>query len=114
MAWKGAAALLLGAMLVSGCGAGSAGGSTQSFVSLVHQMSPDVGTYANDSSLVDLGHAVCDDLSSGASVQQVADRLGSFGAGARLPTGDLGSVMAAASEALCPRYSNLFGSGGPG
>lgn len=123
-AWRGAAAwrvaalavaaLAVAAALLAGCSGGPSARATQAYLALVHQLSPDVGSYAGSTQLIHVGHAVCDDFSSGASAQQVADRVGSAGAGAALPSEDLGSVMRAAVETLCPRYSNVFGSGGPG
>lgn len=106
--------MALSLLLLAGCGTASASGATQPFLTEVHQAAPDIGSYGNDSDLVRLGHAVCDDLSSGASLQQVADRVGYVGAGAKLPSADLGAVMMAATQTMCPRYSKLFGSGGPG
>jgi hypothetical protein len=113
MARRGLRALGAALMLVvaTGCGGGTSSQATQSFVARVHQLAPDVNGYADDASLVDLGHAVCYDLSSGASAQQVADRVGYEGAGARLPSADLGSVMAAATQTLCPRFAGMFGGG---
>lgn len=114
MAYRGGVFLAVSLLLLGGCGTSTSSGATQPFLTSVHQMAPDIGGYSTDSDLVRLGHAVCDDLSSGASLQQVADRVGYIGAGARLPSADLGAVMMAATETMCPRYSKLFGSGGPG
>ncbi|SRR5579875_1505360 len=116
MARRGLRALGAALVLVVavGCGGGGSTQASQSFVARVHQLAPDVNGYASDAGLVELGRAVCYDLSSGASAQQVADRVGYEGAGARLPSADLGAVMQAATETLCPRFAGMFSSGGPG
>ena len=107
----------LAVMAIAGCGGGSRPASEQadrSFLAVVHQNAPDVGTYRSDSQILELGHAVCGDLSSGATLLQVADRIATVDAANPLPSVDLGSVMSAAGEVLCPKYASLFGSTGPG
>jgi hypothetical protein len=102
---------------MAGCGASSRPASKradQSFVALVHQNAPDIGTYRSDPQILELGHAVCGDLASGASLLQVADRIATVDASNPLPSVDLGSVMSAAGNVLCPKYASLFGSSGPG
>lgn len=102
---------------LAGCGLHTAGASSrspqaaQAFLSQVHGKAPDIGSYRSDAKLVSLGRAVCDDLSSGVSLQRVADRLETVNAAHPLPSEDLGAVMAAAGTTLCPKYQSLFGSG---
>lgn len=114
--WMLAALAVLG-LTLAGCGGGTSPATRradQAFLAQVHQNVPDIGTYRSDSQLLHLGHAVCDDLSSGASLLQVADRIGTVQISDPLPSEDLGSVMSAAGTVLCPRYASLFGSAGPG
>ncbi|MGH9076143.1 MAG: DUF732 domain-containing protein [Acidimicrobiales bacterium] len=104
-------------LLLAGCHPSSGGGASAvegAFLSQVHGRAPDIGSYRSDGALVELGHAVCDDLTSGASAQQVADRIETVSAGNPLPSTDLGAVMAAAGDLLCPRYAPVVGSAGPG
>jgi hypothetical protein len=112
-ATRGALALAA-VILAGGCASAGSSPAAGAFLARAHQYAPDINNYLKDSQLLALGHALCDDLSSGATAGQVADRVGSEGAGAALPSYDLGSVMEAASQTLCPRYAKLFGSGGPG
>lgn len=78
----------------------------QAFLDGVHQAAPDVGSYRTDVELSRLGHAVCDDLRSGASYQAVADRLETTSGSSRLPSVDLGAVINAAASAFCPQYAD--------
>jgi uncharacterized protein DUF732 len=100
-----------------GCGAGTSAKTAQAdqaFLTEVHGNAPDISTYRSDNQVLELGNAVCDDLSSGVSTQQVADRIETVDAGNPLPTEDLGVVMTAAGDSLCPKYAGMFGSAGPG
>ena len=104
--------VILAAVTAMGCGSTNKAKDAQAnlaFLSAVHGNAPDIGTYRSDTQLVELGNAVCEDLSSGVSSQQVADRIETVDANNPLPTEDLGAVMAAAGQALCPKYAGLFG-----
>lgn len=105
-------AIVLPAALIgqSGCGGSAPSGRTaaqqQAFLLAVHGAAPDISAYRSDIELTRLGRAVCDDLRSGASYQQVADRLGSTSGANSLPTADLGAVITSATTTYCPQYAN--------
>lgn len=101
-------------VLAIGCGLGGCGASKlspqaaaqqQQYLDAVHVAAPDVSSYRNDVELTRLGRAVCDDLRSGASYQTVADRLGTTAGASRLPSVDLGAVIASAASVYCPQYA---------
>jgi hypothetical protein len=102
------AGVLLCGWLVAACG-GTAEPSAnqQAFLAAVHQQAPDVGNYRSDTRVVALGQAVCNDLAAGVSVSDIASRLYS----SSLPSPDLGAVMSAASQVLCPKYASAFSGG---
>jgi hypothetical protein len=93
-------------LLVGACGSGSATNSPadQAFLQTLHLTDPEINTYRTDMQLTRLGHAVCDDFSSGASYQEVADRLSTLQGSNKLPSSDLGSVIDSAVAAMCPQY----------
>ena len=100
--------VLLGGWLVAACGgSGAPSPNQQAFLTAVHQQAPDIGSYRSDSRVAALGHAVCNDLAAGVSVSDIASRLSS----STLPTPDLGAVMTAASQVLCPKYASAFSGG---
>jgi hypothetical protein len=74
------------------------------FVEGVHQSTTDVGRFRTDSQLVKLGHATCDDLRAHAGLQQIADILEATGSPS-LPPGEVGAIMSAAEDDLCPAYA---------
>jgi hypothetical protein len=94
------------ASLAGACGSGSSTNSAadQAFLQTLHLTDPQINTYRTDVQLTRLGHAVCDDFSSGASYQEVADRLSTLQGSSALPSPDLGSVIDSAVEAMCPQY----------
>lgn len=106
--------LLVGAAVGSGlalslasCGSGNSQASTQAnqdFLSSVHVAAPDVGAYRTDVQLARLGHAACDGFRSGASFQQLADRLVLLEGNNPLPSADLGAVINSAVTAFCPQF----------
>ena len=90
-----------------GCGGGSSGASASAnsdFLSAVHLAAPDIASYRNDTQLVRLGRAACDDFRSGVSYQQLADRLVLQEGRNPLPSQDLGAVITAAADSLCPQF----------
>jgi hypothetical protein len=98
----------VGAWAMAGCGASStATANQQAFLAAVHQQAPDIGNYFSDSRVAALGQAVCNDLGANVSVSDIAARLSS----SSLPTPDLGAVMTAASQDLCPKYASTLGGG---
>ncbi len=105
----GIAGLLLAGWLLAACGGstGATSANRQAFLSAVHQQAPDVGNYRSDSRVVALGQAVCNDLGAGVSVPDIASRLSS----PTLPTPDLGAILSAASQDLCPQYASAFSGG---
>jgi hypothetical protein len=56
-----------------------------------------------------LGQAICGDLASGASVEELGDRLPLVEGNVTLPPGDLGVVIAAAVGVMCPKFKKLLG-----
>jgi hypothetical protein len=97
------------AIILGGCGIGSSSTGKSSvadnlFLSTVHLDAPDVNTYRSDLQLVRLGHAACDGFASGASYEELADRLPTTEGSHPLPPGDLGTVITAAVDAFCPQY----------
>jgi hypothetical protein len=74
------------------------------FLSAVHLADPNVSAYRTDVQLTRLGHAACDGFKSGASFQQLADRLVLLEGSNPLPSADLGAVIDAAATAYCPQF----------
>jgi hypothetical protein len=92
---------------LSSCGSSHKQASAQAdqtFLSAVHVAAPDVGAYRTDVQLTRLGHAACDGFRSGASFQQLADRLVLLEGSNPLPTADLGAVIDSAVTAYCPQF----------
>jgi hypothetical protein len=58
--------------------------------------------------LISLGQAICSDLESGASVQELGDRLPLVEGNVTLPPGDLGIVISAAVDVMCPKFHKLL------
>ena len=83
--------------------------ATQAFLNAVYSNAPDISSYRSSRQLVSLGQVVCDDLESGASVQEVGDRIPLIEGSVSLPPGDLGVVISAAVGKLCPRFRRLLG-----
>ncbi len=105
-----AACLGLLAVALGGCGgrSGPSPAAADAFLGAVHTADPAVNQVRSDRALLRLGEAVCAELSSGASFQTVADRLLTSG----LPTGDIGALLSAAADDLCPRYRGRVDLGG--
>ena len=70
----------------------------------MHVADPEINSYRTDVQLTRLAHAVCDGFSSGASYEQLADRLATEEGANPLPSQDLGDVIDSAVNALCPQY----------
>jgi len=100
--------LVLGlAALLAGCGAGTRpSAADQSFLAQVSAAAPDISGYKSATDLVRLGVAVCDDFRSGATYQQIADRLGEMEGPHPMPSEDLGAIIDAAVSALCPQFGS--------
>lgn len=93
------------ASLSTGCSAGTPNGpADKSFLSSVHIEAPDIGTYRDDVALARLGHAACDGFRSGASYQELADRMALLEGSHPLPSQDLGAVISSALDNYCPQY----------
>ena len=101
-------ASLAGAL--AGCGghASASPKATQAFLNSVYSNAPDISSYRSGTQLVSLGQVVCDDLESGASVQEVGDRVPLIEGNVLLPPGDLGVVISAAVTHICPRFRSLL------
>ncbi len=109
---RGLVAVILLALVLAGCGSARTTASPradQAFLNSVYSEAPDIGSYRSGSQLVSLGQVVCGDLESGASVQEVGDRVPLVEGNVSLPPGDLGVVIAAAVNELCPRFHKLLG-----
>jgi hypothetical protein len=92
---------------LASCGSGSSATSDQAnqgFLSTVHLADPNVTAYRSDVQLMRLGHAACDGFKSGASFQQLADRLVLLEGSNPLPSTDLGTVIDAAVSSYCPEF----------
>jgi hypothetical protein len=99
-------------LALAGCGGGSSaatGAANQSFLSEVHVAAPDIGSHRSDVQLERLGRAACDGFHSGASYEELADRLPLLEGSEPLPSADLGAVIDAAVDAYCPQYHSLIG-----
>jgi hypothetical protein len=97
------------AAAVAGCGTSKPSGAQlavqQAFLGQVHDAVPNINGVRSDAGLIRLGQATCTGFASGESFQSLADRIS--GEDDNLPLSDLGTVMTAAAEHLCPKYSNL-------
>jgi hypothetical protein len=98
--------LALLAAATAACGGGSSASSSAdaSFLSALHLAAPDINSYRTDVQLVRLGNAACDGFRSGASYEQLADRLALEEGSNPLPSQDLGAVITSAVEGLCPQF----------
>jgi hypothetical protein len=99
------------AVLLAGCGshAATSSQSQKAFLDSVYSQAPGIGSYRSGPQLVRLGQAICGDLDSGASVQELGDRLPLVEGNVTLPPGDLGVVIAAAVDVMCPKFHKLLG-----
>jgi hypothetical protein len=100
---------LLG-IFVGGCGKSNSGSSAadSQFVASIHLAAPDIGTYRSDTELIHMAHAACDGFKSGASYEQLADRLTLLEGRNPLPSQDLGALIDSSVNAYCPRFlSNI-------
>jgi hypothetical protein len=97
--------------VLAGCGGHPAASprATQAFLNSVYSNAPDISSYRSSRQLVSLGQVVCGDLESGASVQEVGDRVPLIEGSVSLPPGDLGVVISAAVSKLCPKFRSLLG-----
>jgi hypothetical protein len=97
----------LAAALVAGACSGATGGNSaadQAFVAAVHLGAPDISSFRSNTQLIRLGHATCDAFKSGASYQQIADRMGLLEGRNPLPSQDLGVVVSSAVDSYCPQF----------
>ena len=100
-------------MLAGGCGgaapnAAASVAAKQDFLNSVYGQAPDISSYRTATQLVNMGQAVCTDLSSGASIQEVADRLPLTEGTNPLTATDLGVVIFTAVKVFCPKYEKLI------
>ena len=99
-------------LLLAACGGGASAGPSsadQAFLSAVHVDAPDIGTYRTDVQLTRMGHAVCEVFGSGASYEELADRMTLQEGSNPLPSEDLGAVVDAAVDAYCPQFTSRIG-----
>jgi hypothetical protein len=96
---------------LTGCGGHSTINpkADQAFLNSVYSNAPDISSYRSGQQLVSLGQVVCNDLESGASVQEVGDRVPLIEGNVLLPASDLGVVISAAVTELCPQFRSLLG-----
>jgi hypothetical protein len=106
LACLGGAVLTGAAVLLGGCGpAGRApetAGIQRQFLVAVHEQDPAVQQLRSDTQLLRLGSAACAGFAAGVSFFSLADTMAVNDA--QLPTPDLGAIIKAAAEDLCPRY----------
>jgi hypothetical protein len=104
----GSAAMVIVAILGS-CGTATVSKAVQSqqqaYLAQVHDQDPTISQVRTDVQLIRLGSAACSGFAAGVSFEALADHMaledGNF------PTEDLGTVITAAAEHLCPKYSSL-------
>lgn len=96
--------------LLAACGSHATANpkADQAFLNSVYSNAPDISSYRTGQQLVSLGQVVCNDLESGASVQEVGDRIPLIEGNVLLPPSDLGVVISAAVSELCPRFRTLL------
>jgi hypothetical protein len=82
--------------------------ANRAFLSEVQVAAPNIGSYRSDVQLERLGHAACDGFRSGASYEELADRLPLLEGSNPLPSADLGAVINAAVDAYCIQYRSLI------
>ncbi len=102
---------VLAALALAGCGQGNAAATdaaNRDFLSEVHAAAPDIGSYRNDVQLERIGHAACDGFHSGASYEELADRLPLLEGSNLLPSADLGAVINAAVDVYCAQYRSMI------
>jgi hypothetical protein len=98
-------------LALAGCGSRNspaADAANRVFLSQVYVAAPDVGNYRSDVQLERLGHAACDGFHSGASYEELADRLPLLEGSNPLPSADLGAVIDAAVQAYCVQYRGMI------
>jgi hypothetical protein len=103
----GAAGLVL---FLAGCGSGESAATKQqdqSFVNKVVASAPDATRYRNNTQLIRLGRAACDDFAAGSTYYDIADRLALSEGSNPLPAEALGAVITSAVDVFCPKYSSL-------
>lgn len=89
----------------AGCSSGSPDSpADKAFLGAVHVEAPQIGSYRSDVALARLGHAACDAFRSGASYQELADRMMLLQGKNPLPSEDLGVVISSAVDSYCPQY----------
>jgi Protein of unknown function (DUF732) len=103
--------LAVAAPLLVGCDhrGGAPSAADSAFVSQVTASAPDITTYRSNTQLIRLGHVACDDFSAGASYEETADRMALEEGSHALPSEDLGAVITAAVNTLCPKYRTAVG-----
>ncbi|MHB1930556.1 MAG: DUF732 domain-containing protein, partial [Acidimicrobiales bacterium] len=103
------AATLAAVLLAAACGGSTGPGAaaTAAFLQAIHTADPTVNQQRPDQALVRLGEAACADFSSGASFTAVAEQLQSGPTG--LTPEDIGSLLIAAVDDLCPTYRSQAG-----
>jgi hypothetical protein len=106
-----AAAVLAGGGVLDGCGRHvvTSDQYDKAFLDSVYSQAPGIGGYRTGPQLISLGLAICGDLESGASVEELGDRLPLVEGDVTLPPGDLGVVIASAVGVMCPRFKKLLG-----
>jgi hypothetical protein len=100
------------ALFLGACGGGGGAKASQKdqlFLSDVHISAPDIASFRTNVQLTRLGQSVCDDFGSGASYEELADRLALSEGSKPLPSEDLGAVIDAAVQAYCPQFNSQIG-----
>jgi hypothetical protein len=96
---------MLGVVVAAGCSSGVPNSAAdRSFLGTVHDEAPEIASYRSDVALVRLAHAACDGFRSGASYQELADRMALLEGSNPLPSQDLGVVISSAVDSYCPQF----------
>lgn len=111
MRWRGTVAIAAVVAIFGSCSGQSTAASRardQKFLNSVYSQAPDISSYRTSSQLLSLGEAICQDLGSGASVQEVGDRVPLIEGSVPLPPSDLGVVIYSAVAVFCPKFRKLL------
>lgn len=97
-------------LLAAGCGARAVANpqAEQKYLNYVYSQAPDISSYRTSPQLFSLGQAICDDLESGATVEEVGDRVPLVEGNVSMPPTDLGVVISSAVGVLCPKFHKLL------
>lgn len=97
-------------VLVCACGGATVSSQArQAFLNSLYSQVPGISSYRSGDQLVNMAQAICSELSAGATVGEAADRAQLVQGSVPLPTYDLGMLMAAAVDQICPQFREDLG-----